>query len=50
MRPSLLRAVAAGRVDIEAVGLGKRARDAGFDLRRKARQNGQRGSEARGNG
>jgi hypothetical protein len=35
-------------VDIEAVGFGKRARHAGFDLRRKARQNGQGGGEARG--
>ena len=49
MRPGLLRTVAADRADIEAIGLGERPWHAGFDLWRKARQDGQSGSNERGN-
>lgn len=48
-RPVLLCTVVVGRADFEAVGLGERTRHAGFDLRRKARQNGEGGGDASGN-
>ncbi len=43
--PSLLGTIPAGRMNIEAVGLGERVRDAGFDLRRKAGQEGEAGGD-----
>lgn len=49
MRPGLLRTIAADRADIEAVALGKRARHARFNRRRKSGKDGQRGSNKRGN-
>jgi hypothetical protein len=45
IRPGLLRAVAANRVDVEPVGLGKRLRDAGFDLRGETGKNGEGSGE-----
>jgi hypothetical protein len=43
--PSLLRAVVAYLKDVEPVSLGERCRHAGFDLRSKAKKNGQSGSD-----
>jgi hypothetical protein len=40
VRPGLLRAVAADRMEVETVCLRERLRHAGFDLRRKSGQNG----------
>ena len=43
IRPGLLRAITANRMDIEPVALGERLGGGGFDLGGEAGQNGQRG-------
>lgn len=47
VRPGLLRAIAADRLDIEPVGFGQRLRHTGFDCRRKAGQEGKGCSNTR---
>jgi hypothetical protein len=45
IRPGLLRAIAANRVNVEPVGLGESLRHAGFDLWGKSGQNGEGGGD-----
>ncbi len=47
IRPGLLRAVAAHRLDVEPVALGEGLRNAGFDLRSKTGKDGESGSDKR---
>ena len=49
IRPGMFGAAGTDLVDVEPVALGKRLRGGSFDLRGKAGQNGQRGSNERGN-